>query len=278
MTTAFHEELAKTELGKPTEYKSIYDPNLLRAVSRAATREQLSIKYPLQFYGEDIWTAYEFSYLNSKGKPEIAIMELRFACDSVTLIESKSLKLYLNSFCQTRFHHINDIKNTVQKDLELATQGRVSVHLFLQNQFSQLKIQDLSGICLDSLDIETNHYQYHPQYLTTEKNTVEEVLYTHLFRSNCPVTKQPDWASVWIHYIGKKISHENLLKYFISFRQSVEFAEQCTERVFMDLMNFCKPEKLSVQLRFTRRGGIDMNPFRSNFADKTPENVRYYRQ
>lgn len=278
MIDSFHQDLTKTDLGKKIGYSSVYDPSLLRPISRSSTRNHLGIKDPLIFYGVDIWTDYDFSCLNSKGKPQIAIMELRFPYDSNFLLESKSLKLYLNSFCQKRFENMDELNTTLQQDLKKATEGPVLINLNLPENFSKLNLQEFDGYCLDNLPIEVDCYQYQPEFLITENFLTEEKIFTHLFRSNCPVTHQPDWASIWIHYIGNKISHENLLKYLISFRQTYEFGEQCVERIFMDIMDFCRPTNLSILMRSTRRGGLDINPFRTNFAKEMPENIRLHRQ
>lgn len=269
--------LQKTDLGKPNAYSFNYDPTRLFPVPRANMRALLGINSMLPFSGADYWTSYEFSWLNAKGKPQIAIAEFIIAADSINLIESKSFKLYLNSFHQTCFSSVEEVIQVLQNDLTKVVQGEVKIKLISPENFSQQKLQDFPGICLDKLDIMIEHYQHHPELLKAESAMISETVYTHLFKSNCPITNQYDWASILIRYSGKKIVHEALLQYLISYRQHNEFHEQCAERIFVDIMNQCRPEQLTVYARFTRRGGLDINPFRSNF-EKIPENIRLSRQ
>ncbi len=253
-------QLSSSALGKKTVYQDQYDPSLLFPISRSEKRSEIGIGKKLPFQGEDIWFGYELSWLNEKGKPVIALAVFTFPCDSPNIIESKSFKLYLNSFNQTRFNSTDDVQKTLEKDLSKGC-GKPATVIFVD----RLPQSDFKGISLDTLDIEIDHYQVDPALLKAGEDYVQESVYTNLFKSNCLVTGQPDWASLFIHYQGPHIDHECLLKYLVSYRQHLEFHEQCIERIYMDLMRECKCEKLTVFGKFTRRGGLDINPFRSNF-------------
>ncbi|MCW5589635.1 MAG: NADPH-dependent 7-cyano-7-deazaguanine reductase QueF [Legionellales bacterium] len=260
-------ELQQTELGKKSHYKTQYDADLLFPIPRYRKRQEIEIVGNAPFHGCDLWTAYEISWLNSKGKPQIAIGFFTIDSDSECMIESKSFKLYLNSFNQTQFDQWDSVKNILERDISLAVGMDIHVELFSPQQFLQCELTQFSGICLDELDIEIDTYQPQPQYLQVRQNNVTETLYSDLLKSNCLVTNQPDWGSVWIHYQGQQIDHAGLLKYIISLREHNEFHEQCVERIFMDISRQCQPEKLTVFARYTRRGGLDINPFRSNFEN-----------
>ncbi len=270
-----------TLLASPLEskgaYKEVYDASLLFAVPRQNNREAIGITSPLPFSGVDLWTAYDLSWLNKKGKPQTAIGELIFPCQSSYIIESKSLKLYLNSFNQTKFQDQQTVRQTISNDLSRVAGEEVTVRLYQADSWQSIMTTPWQGTCLDDLDISINAYQPNPQLLTIEDSFAEETVYSHLLKSNCPVTHQPDWGSVFIQYAGKKLNHQNLLKYIISFRQHSEFAENCVERIFNDITQYCHPEKLTVYARYSRRGGLDINPFRSNFAI-APKNLRLPRQ
>jgi len=267
-------------LGKPTDYKSEYDPSLLCPVPRTLKRDELGVTEALPFAGEDIWNAYELSWLNLKGKPVVAMGEFRFPCTTSNLIESKSFKLYLNSFNQTRFASFAEVERVLQADLSAASSGEVTVRLLDSARFAAETIATLPGRCLDDLDIEVQQYQLDPQLLAGSSDgqpVVEEELHSHLLKSNCLVTRQPDWASVLIRYRGPRIDPEALLRYLISFRQHNEFHEQCVERIFVDLLHHYRPERLTVYARYTRRGGLDINPWRSN-CETVMANLRLARQ
>ncbi|MGQ0286244.1 NADPH-dependent 7-cyano-7-deazaguanine reductase QueF [Pasteurellaceae bacterium 22721_9_1] len=275
-----NQSLKELKLGQKTEYQSIYDRTLLQPVPRALNRDSLAITEVQPFHiGADIWTAYEISWLNNKGVPQVAIADVEIDFRSENLIESKSFKLYLNSFNQTKFDSWQQVEQTMQQDLSDCAKGDVKVRLnslaFYQNQ----AIATLAGDCIDDQDIEITSYDFNADLLQgcTQDQQVEEYLVSHLLKSNCLITSQPDWGTVQIHYVGKQIDREKLLRYFISFRQHNEFHEQCVERIFCDLMRFAQPEKLTVYARYTRRGGLDINPFRSNF-ESVPENQRLARQ
>lgn len=268
-------------LGKHSAYITQYDPSLLFPIPRQAKRDEIGITGTLPFFGIDIWNAYEISWLNAKGRPEIAIGTFTIPADSSHLIESKSLKLYLNSFNQTKMPSVDFLVSQIQKDLSLACHGNVGVELITPNAFDEYHIGHLKGLLLDRLDIEVDTYHPNPSLLTANHHEapVEETLVSHLLKSNCLVTGQPDWGSVQIQYAGAQIDQENLLRYLIGFREHNEFHEQCVERIFMDILTQCKPQHLSVYARYTRRGGLDINPWRSNFSTATPpQNIRLARQ
>lgn len=272
--------LAGLKLGQKTEYKSDYDPSLLQAVPRRLNRDQLGITDQQPFnQGADIWTLYELSWLNPKGVPQVAIADVAIDFQSENLIESKSFKLYLNSFNQTKFESIEQVEQTIQRDLTAVARGQISLKIHQLSHFTQQPIADFAGESIDDLDIEINDYHFSADHLTNigEGEVVEETLVSHLLKSNCLITSQPDWGSVQIHYVGKKLNREKLLRYLVSFREHNEFHEQCVERIFCDLMAFAQPQKLTVYARYTRRGGLDINPFRSNF-EPLPKNIRMARQ
>lgn len=272
--------LAGLKLGQKTEYKSDYDPSLLQAVPRRLNRDQLGITDQQPFnQGADIWTLYELSWLNPKGVPQVAIADVAIDFQSENLIESKSFKLYLNSFNQTKFESIEQVEQTIQRDLTAVARGQISLKIHQLSHFTQQPIADFAGESIDDLDIEINDYHFSADHLTNigEGEVIEETLVSHLLKSNCLITSQPDWGSVQIHYVGKKLNREKLLRYLVSFREHNEFHEQCVERIFCDLMAFAQPQKLTVYARYTRRGGLDINPFRSNF-EPLPKNIRMARQ
>jgi 7-cyano-7-deazaguanine reductase len=259
------------------EYISTYTPSLLESLPRSDKREGLGIADSLPFRGVDIWNAYEFTWLNSKGKPEVAAVQFHIPCSSATMPESKSLKLYLGSFSQTRFSGKNEVISTLESDLGIAVRAPVRVNLEGPDQIHHAGLGVMAGTCLDNLDVEVDEYFWNPDFLTVGKLSVRESLYSHLVKSLCPITGQPDTASVLVQYSGNNIDHEGLLRYLISYRQHAEFSEQIVERMFVDIMNRCAPERLTVQAKFSRRGGIDINPFRSQ--DESPSmDVRLWRQ
>ena len=272
--------LKSLKLGQKTEYASQYDRTLLQPVPRALNRDGLGITQNQPFtIGADIWTAYEISWLNEKGLPQVAIADIYLDYQSQNLIESKSFKLYLNSFNQSKFADFNAVQQTMQRDLSECAQGDVKVRLNPVAVYDSQKIDHLQGDCIDEQDIEITSYEFNADWLKNcvSDEIIEEKLVSHLLKSNCLITNQPDWGTLHIHYVGKKIDHEKLLRYVVSFRQHNEFHEQCVERIFCDLMHYAKPEKLTVYARYTRRGGLDINPFRSNF-ENLPENLRLARQ
>lgn len=272
--------LSALKLGQNTEYKSQYDASLLQPVPRRLNREGLGIVEQQPFnQGADVWTCYELSWLNPNGLPQVAIADVEIDFKSENLIESKSFKLYLNSFNQTKFASIEEVEQTLTRDLSQCASGQVSVRIHKLADYTNQPIVNFSGECIDEQEIQIESYTFSNQHLenVAEDEIVEETLVSHLLKSNCLITSQPDWGSVQIHYVGKRLNREKLLRYLVSFREHNEFHEQCVERIFTDLMQFAKPEKLTVYARYTRRGGLDINPFRSNF-ESIPVNLRMARQ
>ena len=258
--------IQNSPLGKHSGYCQEYDPSLLFPISRQLKRDELGLTGAMMpFHGADVWTAYELSWLNNKGKPMVAIGEFAFPSDTPNIIESKSFKLYLNSFNGTKFGTQVDVKYRLEQDLSKASGGKVKVIIHPIEQ-TQTLVSDLEdGICLDDQDIEVSDYQVNPELLSTMDQQVDECLYSHLLKSNCLVTGQPDWATVVIRYRGKRIERAALLRYIVSFRNHNEFHEQCVERIFTDIEKMCEPDVLTVYARYVRRGGLDINPYRSNF-------------
>ncbi|WGE36839.1 NADPH-dependent 7-cyano-7-deazaguanine reductase QueF [Actinobacillus genomosp. 1] len=272
--------LSALKLGQKTEYKSEYDPTLLQPVPRKLNRDGLGITEQQPFdRGADVWTCYELSWLNENGLPQVAIADVAIDFRSENLIESKSFKLYLNSFNQTKFASLEQVEQTLAKDLSQCASGQVSVKVYKLSAYTRQPIVDFAGECIDEQDIQIDSYEFSNEHLASvaEGEVVEETLVSHLLKSNCLITSQPDWGSVQIHYVGKKLNREKLLRYLVSFREHNEFHEQCVERIFTDLIQFAQPEKLTVYARYTRRGGLDINPFRSNF-ESVPQNLRMARQ
>ncbi|MRX27384.1 NADPH-dependent 7-cyano-7-deazaguanine reductase QueF [Kangiella sp. HZ709] len=267
-------------LGKETEYPQTYDASLLFPVARQIKRDELALSGELPFKGSDIWNAYEMSWLNAKGKPQVAIGIFEFDFNTVNIVESKSFKLYLNSFNQSKFQTWQAVEKVLINDLSSVTVGQVQVTLLtLKDYQQQFPIVDFDGLCIDELDIEVKDYDYDKGLLCLESDQeiVEETLVSHLLKSNCLITNQPDWASVSVEYKGSRIDRAALLRYLISFRTHNEFHEQCVERVFNDIMQRCQPQELTVYARYTRRGGLDINPFRTN-KKQTVKNLRLSRQ
>src|SRR3990167_1562991 len=263
MTTS---SILHSPLGKKNDYISYYKPDLLFPILRAHQREHLRLPavLPLPFQGADIWNAYELSWLNPKGKPIVAVGSFVFPCTSSHLIESKSFKLYLNSFNNTPFDSVEAVQAILARDLSQAAGASVLVSVESMTSSDILIQPSFQGICLDEQEIVCEAYSVTPTYLETEEDRVTETLFSDLLKSNCPVTGQPDWASVLITYTGKKIDHEGLLKYIVSFRDCQEFHEQCVERIYWDIWQQCQPQKLFVKANYTRRGGLDINPYRSS--------------
>lgn len=271
------QQLKNLTLGKSVEYIQTYAPDLLQAVPRSISRDAIGLTGKLPFHGDDIWNGYELSWLNSRGKPQIALMKCVVPFDSPNLIESKSFKLYLNSFNQTKVKSVETLSAMLQKDLTACAGKKVQVKVILPSEFADQKIENLPGLNIDDLDIEFTEYNLEPSVLRTSNNHVDETLNSNLLKSNCLITNQPDWGSVMIRYAGPQINHESLLRYLVSFRMHNEFHEQCVERIFEDISQYCHSTKLTVYARYTRRGGLDINPFRSNF-EATYDIARQARQ
>ena len=276
----------ESQLGKPAAYVDQYDATLLFPLSRAPKREEIGLAGAVPFFGADLWTAFELSWLNPRGKPQLAIAHITVPCETPNIVESKSFKLYLASFNNTRFDSADAVRDRLRADISEAvwrgapSQSSVGVRLLLPALFDREPVQELDGLSLDRLEVECTQYTPAPELLTAafSEQPVQEVLTSNLLKSNCLVTGQPDWGSVQIHYTGPQIEQGGLLQYLVSFRNHNEFHEQCVERIFMDVWRRCKPVKLSVYARYTRRGGLDINPFRTSHPGALPPNIRTARQ
>lgn len=270
-------------LGKKTRYDSAYDPKLLFPIARAESRLKLGMT-ELPFQGEDWWTCYEFSWLQTNGLPVAALAHFYIPCDSVSIVESKSFKLYLNSFNQEKFESQEHVMTTLHRDLSAAAGADIRVRLErLPDATFPIQEAQQSYYCIDETPCSDAPFVYEPDSalltLDSSGEMVEEALVSNLLRSNCPVTDQPDWGSVFIRYRGQKIDHEALLRYIVSFRQCQDFHEHCVERMFVDLKARCHCEELSVYARYTRRGGLDINPYRaSSGMPEEASNIRTVRQ
>ena len=270
----------QSQLGKPTPYIDQYDASLLFPIPRAVKREELGLGEHPPFFGADMWTVFELSWLNLRGKPQVALAHITVPCESPNIVESKSFKLYLNSFNNTRFADAREVRERIRADLNAALGAGVGVKTLGPELFDQEPVHELDGLNLDRLDVECQHYTPAPELLFAdhEEPPVTETLVSNLLKSNCLVTGQPDWGSVQISYSGAPIDQEGLLQYIVSFRNHNEFHEQCVERIFMDIWTRCRPLKLSVYARYTRRGGLDINPFRTSYPQALPPNIRTARQ
>lgn len=271
----------KSLLGKKATYDRTYNPDHLFPIPRAGKRQEIGIETnALPFFGIDRWNHYEVSWLNERGKPVIAIGHLTFNCNSPYLIESKSLKLYFNSLNDSRFKDSDAVATLIKNDLQTRVLSEVSVNLFPHQDFQGiLSYADLQGECIDNLDIECSRYQADPSLLATEGFEVKETLCSHLLKSNCLVTGQPDWGSLQVEYQGNKINHESLLKYIVSFRHHNGFGEHCVEKIFLDILKHCEPKILMVTGQYTRRGGIDINVVRSTHGMSPHQTInRHFRQ
>jgi 7-cyano-7-deazaguanine reductase len=276
----------QSQLGKPAPCVTDYDPTLLFPLSREPKRIELGLTGAIPFFGADLWTAYELSWLTPRGKPQVAIAHVMVPCETPNIVESKSFKLYLNSFSNTRFASADEVRERIRADVGEAlwrgapAQSSIGVKLLLPEVFDREQVHELEGVNLDRLDIECTHYTPAPELLTAafDEQPVHEALVSNLLKSNCLVTGQPDWGSIQISYSGPQIDQGGLLRYLVSFRNHNEFHEQCVERIFMDIRRRCKPIKLAVYARYTRRGGLDINPFRTSHPAALPANVRTARQ
>ena len=273
-------------LGRATAYVDRYDSALLYPIARAPQRQRLGIAGQPRFFGADWWTAYELSWLNARGKPQLAIAHILVPCESTHIVESKSFKLYLNSFNGTVFADAAEVRARVEADVSAAVwagdavRARVAVRLIDPDDFDREPIHEMDGVNLDRLDLECTHSEPAPELLTAalDEQPVEETLTSRLLKSNCPVTGQPDWGSVQIRYAGPQIDQAGLLRYIVSFRRHNDFHEHCVERMFMDIWQRCQPTQLTVYARYTRRGGLDINPWRTSHPGALPKNVRTARQ
>ena len=273
-------------LGKASSYADQYDASLLFPIPRLEKRQEIGLGGALPFVGADLWSAFELSWLNLRGKPQVALAHITVPCETPNIVESKSFKLYLNSFNNTRFADAAEVQARLRADLSEAVwrgasqPSSVGVRVLLPEMFDREPVHELDGLSLDRLDVECTRFTPAPDLLTAafDEQPVSEVFTSNLLKSNCLVTGQPDWASVRIGYSGPQIEQGGLLQYLVSFRNHNEFHEQCVERIFMDIWTRCKPVKLTVYARYTRRGGLDINPFRTSHPQALPANVRTARQ
>jgi 7-cyano-7-deazaguanine reductase len=280
----------QSQLGKASAYLDQYDPRLLFPIPRLQKRQEIGIAGALPFMGADQWTAYELSWLNSRGKPQVAIAHITIPCETPNIVESKSVKLYFNSFNNTRFegrdHGLEAVREALALDIGASTSGRargesrVGVKLISVEMFAAEMVKEFEGVLLDRLDVECTHYTPAPHLLQAaqDEQPVSEVLTSHLLTNNCLVPGQQDWGSVQITYSGAQIDQPGLLQYIVSFRNHNEFHEQCVERIYMDIIQRCRPTQLSVYARYTRRGGVDINPFRTSHPQALPAPARTARQ
>ena len=288
----------QSQLGKATAYPDQYAPQTLFPIARQPQRSELGMTAgtALPFTGADLWTGYELSWLNPRGKPQVALVQVAVPCETPCIVESKSFKLYLNSFSNSRFVSADAVRQRISEDVGVsvwqpvasvsqqasggAPPSTVGVRLVLPEQFAAQSVQELEGLSLDRLDVECSDYQPAPHWLRadTAESAVTETLTSHLLRSNCPVTQQPDWGDIQISYSGAPIDQEGLLRYIVSLRNHNGFHEHCVERIFMDILRHCRPSRLTVYARYTRRGGLDINPLRTNHPGPLPPNVRTARQ
>ena len=258
-------------LGKATGYPDRYEPSLLFPIDRAAQREALGLRGTLPFGGADLWTAYEISWLDAGNKPQLAIGELRIPADSPATVESKSLKLYLGSFAQEPVGTRERLAQTIAGDLNRVCRAEIGVVLHPATRSAAPGIAALPGVSVDDQNGAADTAEPDPGLLAVGSAIAEETLASALFRSNCPVTGAPDYADVMVRYRGPRMDRAALLSYLLSYRRHAAFHESCVERIYMDLVAQCRTERLTVYARFTRRGGIDINPFRSNY--ETPPAV-----
>ena len=277
----------QSQLGQASKYADQYDASLLFPIPRAANRSAIGVGDVVPFLGADLWTAFELGWLNLRGKPQVALAHFTVPCETPHIIESKSFKLYLGSLNNSQFSDVAQVQACLRADLNEAlwrgtpaVQAGVGVTLLLPEMFDREPVHELDGLSLDRLDIECTRYTPAPDLLQAalDEQPVSEVLTSNLLKSNCLVTGQPDWGSVQISYSGPQIEQGGLLQYLVSFRNHHEFHEQCVERIFMDIWTRCKPAKLAVYARYTRRGGLDINPFRTSYPQALPRNVRTARQ
>lgn len=277
---------AASPLGKPAAYTGRYDPSLLFSIERAPQRAGLGLAQPLPFFGADLWTAYELSWLSPRGRPQVAIARFTIPCESACIVESKSFKLYLNSFGETEFASADAVRERIRADVSqaisrgAATAVSAGVQLVPPEAFEREAVRELEGLSLDRMDIDCSEYTPAPHLLQAarDEQPVTEVLTSNLLKSNCPVTGQPDWGSVQIGYSGPQIDQAGLLRYLVSFRGQQDFHEHCVERIFHDVWSRCSPVKLWVHARYTRRGGLDINPFRTSHPQALPPLNRTARQ
>jgi 7-cyano-7-deazaguanine reductase len=266
------------ELGKQSTYESKYNPAKLFGIERHTKRREIGITGDLPFQGYDVWNHYEVSWLTPKGLPRVAIAQIVVPCDSANVIESKSMKLYFNTLNNSAFENADEVESVTSRDLSACAAAPVSVRLHTLENHAILIPAPPPGTSIDDQDIVIDRYHVDRQLLNTCDESVSETLYSNLLKSNCLVTGQPDWGTLWVSYEGHRIDRASLLKYVVSFRDHEEFHEQCVERIFKDVWDQCAPARLIVGARYTRRGGIDINPVRSSEPLSEIVNTRLVRQ
>jgi len=268
----------KNPLGQATAYPEQYSPDLLYAIARIDARSALGLDRDLPFHGADIWNAWELTWLDNDGLPQVATVEIQVAADSINIVESKSLKLYLGSFAMSRFESATDVAAVLTRDLTACCGADAYIAIHASSSPDSAFVARLPGDCLDTMPVRCDRYEVTPSLLLADTSElVAEDLHSDLLRSLCPVTGQPDIGSVFISYRGPRIDRAGLLRYIVSYRRHKDFHESCVERMFMDIGERCGAEQLTVYARYQRRGGIDINPFRSNFEPVAP-NARLWRQ
>lgn len=275
-----HPAAEDSPLGKSSEYIATYTPSLLFPIPRAAKWAELGLSAAtLPYQGVDFWNCFELSWLLPSGKPVVAMGEFAIPADSPNIIESKSFKLYLNSLNQSVFSSADELVAVLVQDLSAAAGKPVGVRVRSLAEVTAEGVQAAPGVCVDELDVVISNYERpQPELLRCDtERVVEETLHSHLLKSNCPVTGQPDWGTLVVQYRGLALDHASLLAYLVSFRQHADFHEQCVERIFLDLQRLLKPEHLTVYARYVRRGGLDINPYRSS-GPISPDNQRLVRQ
>ena len=265
-------------LGKNVHYEDLYNPKLLQAVSRHDQRKVIGLDFDnMQMYGADIWNNYECSWIDNKGKPNVGIIQIIYSSDSINIIESKSMKLYFMSFNNTVINDNNSLINIISNDISKTVCDKVTVKFLSINK--SVVLECFPGTNIDSLDVSCDTYVPNANLLFCDGDCIQEEINSNLLKSNCKITNQPDWASIYFNYCGRRINHQSLLKYIVSYRNFNEFHEQCIEKIYYDIMNKCNPNQLCVYAKYTRRGGIDINPYRTNIKNFIlPSYVRSIRQ
>jgi len=266
-----------SSLGREVVYPTRYDPSLLFPIPRAGARAELGLSpgTPLPFAGHDRWHAYELGWLDRHGRPQVATATVLVPAVSPCLVESKSFKLYLNSLNGTGFDDAAAVRGRIAADLSAAAGAPVEVRFGLPPMAPAAE-----GESIDAVEVEIGHYGPPDAAMlqADQGHRVEEYLHSALLKSNCPVTGQPDWASLHLRYHGPRIDRAGLLRYLAGFREHAGFHEQCVEQVFLDVMRCCTPDWLSVEARYTRRGGLDINPWRATPGQPVPPVLRDERQ
>ena len=266
-------ETGKLPLGRETDYPQNYAPDVLFPIARDESRGPLGLAGPLPFSGTDIWNAWELTWLGPGRLPKVATAEIRVPAESPNLVESKSLKLYLGSFAMSEFEDDAAVCAAIERDLSAVTGAAVEVALD-----ADVTVVEAGGTCIDNAEAECTAADVDASLLEADDGEiVDDCLHTHLLRSLCPVTGQPDLGSLIVRYTGPRIDQVALLRYVVSFRQHQDFHEACVERMFVDILERCRPTRLGIHARYQRRGGIDINPFRSS-EDERPANTRLWRQ